>query len=65
MQSISLSNTKSYHKQINTSNKIIIKNNINAYSDDTEIIIHKNQTNIYSFLLPKQTSIYDFMAKVS
>lgn len=40
-------NLKSYHIPTDTKTE--------------EIIIHKNQTNIYNFLQPKQTSIYDFI----
>ena len=47
METFSLPNTKSYHISDNSQNE--------------KIIIHKNQTNIYNFLTPKQLTIYDFL----
>lgn len=47
MQLFTPSNIKFYH--------------ISDNSQNNEIIIHKNQTDIYTFLKPKQLTIYDFL----
>jgi len=47
MQSFTLFNTKSYHNPTDTKSE--------------EIIIHKNQSSIYDFIQPIQTTICNFI----
>ncbi len=60
-----------YHNPIDTSTKITKLDkivNLNnrvlstfTLSNNEEIIIHKNQSSIFDFIKPKQTTIYDFL----
>ncbi len=50
MQNSAQLNATFYHNQTDTKNE--------------EIIIHKNQTNIFQFLSSQQLTIYDFLEKL-